>query len=199
MKVTWNDVQWLRKHQPRLAAGVGVPQVVGTLEVSAYYDREDQQIATGRRFGVGDHDTFIADHFVIDIQLNAKDRNGWPKVYDVTKRHRSIARRYGIPVADLHFYSDGHSCLGLTYPWDPPFTLEHFVAELVEPFFYRLAYVDLYGLPAARADLWPEYSHGAVGLREHKQDIRRGLPNQTVAISSGQSFHLSREHNLRVD
>ena len=199
MKVTWNDVQWLREHQPRLAAGVDVPQVVGALEVSAYYDREVRRIATGRRFGVGDHDTFIADHFVIDIRLNAKDRNGWPKVYDVGKRHQSIARRYRLPVADLHFYADGHACLGLTYPWDPPFTLEHFVAELVEPFFYRLAYVDLYGLPATRAGLWPELSHGEAGLREHRLDVRRGLSGPTAAHLSRGTFQLSREHNLWPD
>ena len=80
-----------------------------------------------------------------------------------------------------------------------PFTLEHFVAELVEPFFYRLAYVDLYGLPAARADLWPELSHGEAGLREHRLDVRRGLSGQTVADLSGGTFQLSREHNLRPD
>jgi hypothetical protein len=40
---------------------------------------------------------------------------------------------------------------------------------------YRLAYVDCYGLGAARTDLWPEYSHGKDGLREYSQDVRRGF------------------------
>ena len=54
-------------------------------------------------------------------------------------------------------------------------TLEYFVTEIVEPFFYRLAYVDLYGLAAARVDLWPEHSHGIAGLIEYQEDVRRGL------------------------
>ena len=174
MKVAWDDIQWLREHQPRLAGGMGSPQVVGTLEVSAYYDSRVQRTFTGRRSVMGDHEMFVVDQFVIAILMNEKDRNGWPKVYDVTKRHRSIARRNRTHAADLHFYEDGYACLGLSYPWDPPFTLRDFVAGLVEPFFYRLAYVDLFGLSAGRTDLWPEYSHGKDGLKEHKQDVLRG-------------------------
>jgi hypothetical protein len=37
-----------------------------------------------------------------------------------------------------------------------------------------LAYVHVYGLSAARADLWPEYSHGKSGLLEHERAVRRG-------------------------
>ena len=58
-------------------------------------------------------------------------------------RHKSIARRCGIPIEDLHFYRNGDACLGFSYPWDTPLTLETFVSELVEPFFYRLAYCRL--------------------------------------------------------
>ena len=149
---------------------------MGSLAVSSYFDRRVQRTATAHRSVIGDHDTFIADQFVISIQMNNNDdSNGWPKVYDLEQRHHSIARRYRISTDDLHFYADGHACLGLTYPWDPPLTLRHFVAGLVEPFFYRLAYVDCYGLGAARTDLWPEYSHGKDGLREYSQDVRRGF------------------------
>ena len=191
MKVEWGDVQWLRGHQPRLAVAMDLPMVVGTLDISAYYDRETQRLFSGRRFAVGDRETFIAAQFVIDIELNAKDHNGWAKVYDIGKRYQSIAKQYQIQEADLHFYPDGHACLGLTYPWDPPLTLRHFVAGLVEPFFYRLAYVDIYGLSAARADLWPEYSHGEAGLREHQQDVRRGMAGQPVAGFPGARSQLT--------
>ena len=174
MNLTLDDVQWLQKHYPRLATGLNVPAVFGTLEIAAYYDKETQKFVSGRRFEVGNHVTFIADQFVVDVRLKEKDHNGWPKVYDVEQRYRSIAARYRIRAEDLHFYNDGHACLGFSYPWDPPLTLEQFVTGLVEPFFYRLAYVDLYGLAAARDDLWREHSHGEAGIREHKKNVRRG-------------------------
>ena len=174
MRVTWDDIQWLRANQPGLAAGLDSPVVVGTLDVSAYYDRATRRILSGQHSAIGDQDTFVRDQFPISVVLSVNDQNGWPKVYDLAKRYQSIANRYRISVADLHFYADGHACLGLTYPWDPPFSLGDFVVSLVQPFFYRLTYVDLYGLSAARADLWPEYSHGKTGLKEHERAVRLG-------------------------
>ena len=47
MNMTLDDVQWLEKHQSRLAAGLNVPAVVGTLEISSYYDKETLKIVTG--------------------------------------------------------------------------------------------------------------------------------------------------------
>ena len=173
MKITECGLQWLSQHQPLLAPRMTPSKIAGILEVSAYYDRDDRQVVTGGRAAVGSNGTFVADQFAIDIQLEDCDANGWPRVYEVGMRHASIARRYKIPVADLHFYLDGSACLGLPYPWDPTLTLKDFVTTLVEPFFYRLAYVDVYGVTAARTDLWPEYSHGWKGLEEHKEDIRR--------------------------
>lgn len=188
MHLTLDDVQWLEKHQPRLAAGLIAPAVVGTLDISAYYDKETRKIVTGPHFAFGRQDTFIAAQFVIDIRLEEKDNNGWPKVYEVGQRHRSIAVREGIPAVDLHFYGDGHACLGFNYPWDPPLTLAQFMTSLVEPFFYRLAYVDLYGLTAARADLWPEHSHGKAGFLEHKKIVARGNPSIRQDQSGEPSF-----------
>lgn len=176
MNLTLDDVQWLEIHQPRLAAGLSAPAVVGTLEISAYYNKETRKITTDRYFNCGHQDTFIADQFVIDIRLEEKDSNGWPKVYELGQRHQSIEVREGISSADLHFYGDGHACLGFSYPWDPPLTLAQFMTSLVEPFFYRVAFVDLYGLAAARVDLWPEHSHGKAGIREHEKIVTRGNP-----------------------
>lgn len=180
MKLTLDDVQWLEKYQPRLVAGLNAPAIVGMLEISACYDKEMRKVATGPYFTLGCQDTFVADQFVIDIRLEEKDPNGWPKVYEVGQRHRSIAVREGVLSADLHFYGDGHACLGFSYPWDPPFTIAQFMTGLIEPFFYRLTYVDRYGLAAARADLWPEHSHGKAGIREHKKIVARGNPSIRV-------------------
>ena len=175
MNLTLDDVQWLGKYHSSLVTGLDAPAIIGYLGLSGYYDQNTQQLVGGRRFEVGRRDTFIVDYFFIDVRLGEKDHNGWPKIYDVEKRYLAIAARYRIPVDDLHFYRDGHACLGFSYPWDPPFTLEHFMTDLVVPFFYRLAYVGLYGLSAARADLWAEHSHGQFGFLEHRQNVRRGL------------------------
>ena len=175
MNIIGDDLCWIWKHQPLLTPGLENSSVHGTLRVSTYYDRESGRVVTGRGLTVLSHRTFVSAQFEINIRLDVLDSNGWPKVFDAGMRHWWIAKRHEIQVADLHFYPSGYACLGIRYPWDRPFTLGHFLAEMVEPFFYRLAYVDLYGLKAARAELWPEYSHGILGHVEHLRDVRRGL------------------------
>ena len=175
MNVTGSGLDWLSQHQPLLLTSAGSSRISGVLGVSAYYDRTARKVVTGERPEIGSRDTFLADQFTIVIDLEDREMDGWPKVYEVSMRHNFVARRYRLHVSDLHFYPDDSACLGLPYPGDPPLTIESFVSTLVEPFFYRLSYVDLYGIAAARGDLWPEYSHGSKGLREHREDVRRML------------------------
>ena len=175
MNITQKDFWWVCKHQPLLAARMSGERAEGTLEISAYYDRGAGRVFSGHHLTVQSHDNFVADRFAIRIEFDAGNITEWPKVYEAGLRYQSIARRYEIPVEDLHFYPTGEACLGFEYPWDPALTLEYFLTEIVEPFFYRLAYVDLYGLTAARTDLWLEHSHGIAGLIEHQEDVRRGL------------------------
>ena len=189
MLIAWDDIQWMREHQPRLKTGLDAPSVIGVLEISAYYEKNAQGLVTGRRSAIGHQCTFVEAEFPIDIQLNNRDENGWPKVCDIAQLHRQVAKQYRLRIPDLHFYPDGHACLGFTYPWDPPLTLRQFIAALVEPFFYRLAYVDLYGLKAAKTDLWPEYSHGRKGHREHALDVQRGQQYMTEAAPDTPHLH----------
>ena len=105
--------------------------------MSGYYDSHSRQVVSNRFHSPRSHETYIADQFAIEINLDALDSTGWPRVKEVGLRHQSIARRYGVPVEDLHFYRNGDACLGLAYPWDPLLTLENLVQGLVEPFFYR--------------------------------------------------------------
>ena len=174
MNVSLEGLLWLWKHHPLLSISKNASKVAGILEVSAHYDRDAGQVLSGRHLTVQTNDTFIADRFSISIELDIGGTDAWPKVYETGLRHRTTASRNNIPVRDLHFYPTGEACLGFDYPWDPPLTLEYFLSEIVEPFFYRLAYVDLYGLAATRNDLWPEHSHGIIGLIEHQEDVRRG-------------------------
>jgi hypothetical protein len=175
VNITQRDFWWLCKHQPLLAAGMSGEAAEGTLKIWSYYDRDAGRVISGRHLTVQSHHTFVTDRFAIRIEFDAGDITGWPKVHETGLRYRSIARRHKIPVEDMHFYPTGEACLGFEYPWDPALTLEYFLTDIVEPFFYRLAYVDLYGLTAARTDLWLEHSHGIAGLIEHREDVRRGL------------------------
>ena len=181
MNITQNDFWWLCKHQPFLAAGSDMERAEGTLEVSAYFDRDVGQVFSGKRLTVQSHDSFVADRFAIRIEFDTGNLSGWPSLYETGLRYRSIAARYNIPIEDLHFYPTGEACLGFPYPWDPAFTLEYFLTDIVEPFFYRLAFVDLYGLTAAKVDLWPEHSHGFLGLVEYREDVRQGIRSRQAS------------------
>ena len=181
MNITQKDFWWLCKHQPHLAAGSNMERAEGTLEVSAYFDRDVGRVFSGKHLTAQSHDSFVADRFAIRIEFDTGNLSGWPRVYETGLRYRSIAARYNIPIEDLHFYPTGEACLGFPYPWDPAFTLEYFLTDIVEPFFYRLAYVDLYGLTAAKVDLWPEHSHGFVGLVEYREDVRQGIRSRQAS------------------
>ena len=181
MNITQKDFWWLCKHQPLLTTGLNMERAEGTLEISAYYDRDVGRVFCGKHLTVQSHDTFVADRFAIRIEFDTGSIAGWPRVYETGLRYRSISQRYNIPVEDLHFYPTGEACLGFQYPWDPALTMEHFLTDIVEPFFYRLAYVELYGLTAARIDLWPEHSHGFVGLVEYREDVRQGIKSRQAS------------------
>ena len=175
MNITWSDFWWLCKHQPHLTAGSNMERAEGMLEISAYFDRDLDRVFSGKHLTAQSHDSFVADRFAVRIEFDSGKISGWPRVYETGLRYRSISKRYNIPIEDLHFYPTGEACLGFPYPWDPAFTLKYFLTDIVEPFFYRLAYVDLYGLTAARIDLWREHSHGFVGLIEYREDVRQGV------------------------
>ena len=181
MNITQKDFWRLCKHQPHLAVGSNMERAEGTLEISAYYDRDVGRVYCGKHLSAQSHDSFVADRFAIRIEFDSGNISEWPRVYETGLRYRSISKRYNIPIEDLHVYPSGEACLGFPYPWDPAFTLECFLTDIVEPFFYRLAYVDLYGLTAARIDLWPEYSHGFVGLVEYREDVRQGVRSRQAS------------------
>ena len=111
--------------------------------------------------------------------------------------------KHGISeLSDLHFYPGGGNmcCLGLEgldteYEAD----ISTFVRELVVPFFYRLAYVDRYGLQVAQDNLWGEYSHGLLGHEEYMGKVqgwkRHTGRNKPCFCGSGRKFkrcHLDR-------
>ena len=116
---------------------------------------------------------YIQDVFEIEMRLGPESvgPEGWPRVYEVGGRIRSIAEKWAVPKIDLHVYEDESFCLGLTCSPSRRPSLRWLIESLVVPFLYRLAYVDRFGVEAARRDLWGEYSHGRAGLDEYRQEI----------------------------
>ena len=178
MVVGPEDYDWLERCQPFLRVSADNSGVDGFLGVSAFYDAESNELRHGLRSEIGCHDTYMATYFSIEIHMSESelDFNGWPKIYEVGGRVQAVQNRYGISSADLHFNADGSACLTIRDFGEPDYSLSRFVENLVEPFFFRLGYVDLHGLAAARSHLWPEYSHGLCGLWQHLGfQIYRGL------------------------
>ena len=70
MNITQKDFWWLCKHQPLLTAGLNIERAEGTLEVSAYYDRDVGRVFSGKHITAQSHDRFVTDRFAIRIEFD---------------------------------------------------------------------------------------------------------------------------------
>ena len=204
MKITESDIEWLKLHFPNLQYDSEFQKIVGELDFCASYDRESDRLiihdyaAESRRS--------ICDVFEIEIWLSALDMNGWPKVYEVGGKHLAIAKKWNAEIIDLHFYPvDASCCLGLKLGNNRHLSIKVFLEGLVIPFFYRLSYIDKFGLTASQNDLWGEYSHGNQGLREYLAEIahyakQNPSRNDLCPCGSGMKYkkcHLSQVEYLK--
>ena len=76
MNITQKDFWWLCKHQPLLAAGSNVERAEGTLEISAYYDKDVVRVFCGKHLTVQSHDSFVADRFAVRIDFDSGNISG---------------------------------------------------------------------------------------------------------------------------
>lgn len=119
---------------------------------------------------------FICDVYEIEVKVGSahiNPRSGWPKVYEVGGKLAEIERKTHAHLADLHFFPDRSCCLGIRFTRDENLTIDRFLQELVVPFFFRLSYVNRYGLAAAQRDLWNEHSHSKKGFAERFGELSR--------------------------
>lgn len=172
------DIEWLNDIFPNMLYDANMKRIVGELDFCAYYDKSSGDLEFGvfaADDGRRDSKYFFCDVFEVEIQLasEAVGVNGWPKVYEIGRKYRSIAEKQNVSFEDLHFYSspDHACCLGIRHSYDRRVTLRSFMGDLVIPFFYRLAYVGRFGIESARNDLWEEYAHGRKGHEEHELRI----------------------------
>ena len=198
MKLTEPDIQWLSVAYPSLRFYAREKRVAGEINIAACFDAQSGLLMSercGRNENIRRADNFIQDVFEIEIRLDSESMSAakWPKVYETGGRVEAIAEKWKIPKIDLHLYGDDSFCLGITYGPDKWPTLRAFIWELVVPCLYRLAYVDRFGVEAARRDLWGEYSHGPAGYGEYEQELMdralRGLGrNDRCPCGSGKKY-----------
>ena len=176
MRITDADLCWLSSCFPSLVYDPGVQKITGELDFCACYDRATGKVKIELLEGeeaIRRAHSFLSDVFEIEILLSAASAglNGWPKVFEVGGRTKSVAQKYNVEVIDLHFYPDGSCCLGIKHSQERNLTIKRFIYERVIPFFFRLSYTDRFGIDATRIELWGEYSHGDKGFREHETEI----------------------------
>ena len=197
MKLRDVDLEWLSSNFPALAYVPEDKLIIGELRFCGAYDRNSGQL---RLDTTGEHraiPTFLSDAFKVRFDLGCVGENGWPKVYEVGGRRFDIAERNQCEMIDLHFYEDGACCLTLNFSTGRNLSLQRYLPELVIPFFYRLSYTDRFGLIAARADLWGEYSHGDAGVREYQNEVLRigsSHPSRNQPCPCGSGLKYKRCH-----
>ena len=192
IKMSEDDVEALRQAYPELEYDASINRISGALNIFARFNKraglqiENRPVTESRK---GD----INDKLSITILLDYKRRigNPWPIVIEQDRRIQRIMAKHRITdIRDMHVYPGNEPnvcCLGVDMVSSPPTNIVDFINTRVIPFFYRVAYVDRYGLQAARNDLWPEYSHER-GHQEYLRDILKTPRNQACPCRSGRKF-----------
>ena len=177
---------WLETRQPGLNYDPTSGEIWGTLKIDALWDPEERKLTTNPRYQKSTLAVHIADEYQVSINLRYPTRwinsqrddlpsipNRCPPVFETGERTQKLAVRNGVPLADLHTHPSGECCLGFktTPPDRNSFDLEAFLEEDLTAWFYRLSYVDRFGLSNAQQNLWEEFDHRA-GPGKYLAEVR---------------------------
>ena len=195
LRLTNTDLQWLREAQPCLSYDSDNSRIFGKLAFSEMYDPDDGLLKPFAPPGEGRCRTEIHDTFDVEIRLTFEPSmfNPWPTVVEVGGRIEKIMEEQDISdIADMHCYPgfpENRCCLGFQVETGNPFRLPEFIRQLAVPFFYRVAYVDRYGLEASKHELWKAYPHRFDETESEYLDALRTMlktgRNQTCPCGSG--------------
>lgn len=170
MKIRDDEIKWLKENFPNLQYDEKSQKIIGELDFCAAYNDRSRTVIIGDF--ANETDFLIRDVYEVEICLGDLDMNGWPKVYEIGKRHCKIAEKYNIKIIDLHINpADNTCCLGIKSPDNRTFRIESFIYERVIPFLYRLSYVEKFGTGVSNDDRWEEYSHGDEGIKEYLTEM----------------------------
>ena len=196
--ITDRDLEWLREAQPELSYDAENHLFSGRLAFSEIYDQDDGLLKPLAPPGQECSRMALSDTFDVEIRLSFTPAlyNPWPPVIETGGRIQRIMEEQGIAnIADMHCYPgfpENRCCLGFQVDAGERFRLSGFIRELVVPFFYRVAYVERYGLEAANRDLWNTYSHSFEQTeREYLDELRQMVKtgrNQSCPCGSGLKY-----------
>ena len=198
ISISDEDVQKITLEQPGLSYDDKGHRIIGTLEFSAEFDKDSGWLTplpepTEPGNGKAIHDTFEIE---IRLEFQPSAFNPWPPVIETGGRIQQIMEQRQIAdIADMHCYpglSENRCCLGIQAATGSKIEIVKFIRELVIPFFYRVAYVDRFGLPAAKDDLWKEYPHSSIEAHRQYlaelQSMRKTSRNQPCPCGSGAKY-----------
>lgn len=191
------DVASLRKEQPGLKYDPASHQINGLLLVSAEYSFSTGSFTILPQRSGRSGAEYICTEFEIEVRLAYRPTilNPWPTVRETGGRVQEIMRKWDIKlIEDLHCYPGrprNRCCLGIKAYAGERIAIVPFLSKMVVPFFYRLAFVERYGLEDARKKLWTEYSHGEEGYAEYQSYVDKMMtrPRSSPCVCmSGRKF-----------
>lgn len=165
VRVSDRDLQWLREVQPDLSYDSENDLILGKLTFSEEFDPDDGLLKPVPSPSEQCSRMVIQDAFDVEVRLRFRlfVYNPWPTIIETGGRIQRIMREQGISdIADMHCYpgfTESRCCLGFQIDSGDRFQLSKFIRQMIVPFFYRVAYVERYGLEASRRDLWTTYPH----------------------------------------
>ena len=192
------ELQRIALEHPGLSYDSKDHRLVGTMEFSAEFDAGSGWLTpipqpTDQGDGKSIHDSFYIE---IRLEFQPSAFNPWPPVIETGGRIQRIMEQHQIAdIADMHCYpglSENRCCLGIQAATGSKIEIAKFIRELVVPFFFRVAYVDRYGLQAARRELWKEYPHSPIEAHRQYlaelQSMRKAGRNQPCPCGSGAKY-----------
>lgn len=118
----------------------------------------------------------IKDTYKIQITLRGSDVSDLPQVVETEGRIKRSAKKWQLPIIDLHTYPNGTACLCLSLDehniFPSGFTFPTFIEELVVPFFFAQSRSEETGEWP-----WETYSHRVLGWLEWYLDQGDLLPD----------------------
>ena len=211
VRISNRELEWLGEAQPELSYDAENNLIFGRLAFAEMYDPDDGLLKPLAPPGEECSRMAVRDTFDIEIRLSFDPTlfNPWPPVIETDGRIQRVMEEQGITnIADMHCYpgfAENRCCLGFQVDTGERLRLSEFIRELVVPFFYRVAYVERYGLEASRRDLWKTYSHDfgqteGEYLNELRAMVKTGR-NQVCPCGSGLKFkrcHLPEVSSARL-
>ena len=208
VRISGRDLEWLHEAQPELSHDAENNLIVGRLTFAERYDQDDCLLKPLAPPGEECGPMAVRDSFDVEIRLSFEPAqfNPWPPVVETGGKTQRIMEEQGITnIADMHCYPgfpENRCCLGFQVGTGERFRLSEFIRELVVPFFYRVAYVEKYGLEASKRDLWKIYSHNFEETEREYIDQLRGMiktgRNKNCPCGSGLKYKRCHLHEVRA-